>query len=107
MSNSYDWKELATELRVFTIWAISSLIDSAFIALWVFVQWLGEKVIANLELSGVDRLVLSVFQVIFAISTLAPVIIYICVDISVMIFRARRRIQREIELSKTHGSDSI
>lgn len=106
MNNSGEWTQLNAQLKILSKWIISSLIDSGFLAIWVFLQWLvNTKLIANLELSGIDRWVRQVFEVLFAISTLAPVVIYIYVDIRVMLLRARKTIQREIELSGTHGTN--
>lgn len=102
MQSGSEWKDLASELKVFTRWAISSLIDSAFLAFWVFVQWIAsEKVIASLGLSGVDQWMLAIFQVLFAISTLVPIVVYIYVDIRVMLMRAQRRIQGEEKSTET------
>jgi len=96
MDNSKEWKDLGVRLKVFTKWTISGLIDSAFLALWVLIQWfVNDKVIANLKLSGVDKWVLLIFQIIFAISTLAPVIVYTYTDIRLMIIQAQKRIRRE------------
>jgi uncharacterized membrane protein YciS (DUF1049 family) len=101
MRTDPNWKDLFRELKVFTIWAISGLIDSSFLALWVFVQWLvDQQVITKFQLSGTDQWVFSVFQVLFAVSTLAPVVIYIYVDLRVMLIRAQKRIKREREMSK-------
>ena len=98
MNTDPEWKDLSRELKVFTIWAISGLIDSAFLALWVIVQWLvNEYIITKLNLSFLDQRVLSVFQIVFAVSTLAPVIIYIYTDIRVMIIRAQSRVQNELK----------
>lgn len=102
MEKGKDWKELGSELKTFTIWAISSLIDGVFLAFWVLIQWLVSKVIISLELSGIDQWMLYLFQLLFAISTLVPVIIYIYVDIRVMVLRARRRIQYETVLGKAN-----
>jgi hypothetical protein len=108
MDDSNEWKELKAELRVFSIWVATSLIDSVFLAMWVAIQWLvNEKIIANLQLSGIDQWVLLAFQILFAFSTLAPVATYIYVDIRVMVLRGKKRLEREIELNKsdvTHHS---
>jgi hypothetical protein len=72
------WTELFEEISVFAKWALSSLLDGCFIALWVGVQWfVNEFVISKLPFTGIDSLVLVFFQVLFSVSTLAPVIIYI------------------------------
>lgn len=103
-----EWrKDLKDRLRVFSIQAISSLIDSGFLALWVIVQWaVNEYVVKRLELADIDKWVLSAFQVIFAISTLVPIVVYIYVDTRVMVLRAQRRIRCEINLSKANGSNN-
>jgi hypothetical protein len=65
------------------------------------------KVIANLQLSGIDKWVLSAFQLLFAVSTLAPVVVYIYVDIRVMLLRAQGKIRHEIMLSKRKGKRRV
>jgi len=88
------------------IWTVSSLIDSAFLALWVSVQWVvNNKVVAPLILTGIDKVVLTVFQVLFAISTLAPVAITIYRDIRIMLLRTNRKIRNEIQISEYHEPD--
>lgn len=99
MSDSKEWAELKDTLRLFTIWMVSSLIDSAFLALWVIVQWLvNNKIIAPLVLTGIDRFEQTIFQILFAISTLAPVAITIYRDIRIMLLRTNRKIRNEIQL---------
>ena len=96
MNMGPDWKDLINHLKIFTIWTVSGLIDSSFLALWVWVTWLvNEIVISRFFLSGLDRWVLSTFQIFFAISTLAPVAIYILNDLAIMVMQARRRVQHE------------
>jgi len=100
MNENDWWKDLKDRLKVFSIQAISSLIDSSFLALWVIVQWaVNEYVVNRLQLADIDKWVLSAFQVVFAVSTLAPIVVYIYVDIRVMVLRAQRRIRYEIKLS--------
>lgn len=49
--------------------------------------------------NGIDKWVLSTFQIIFAVTTLLPILIYIYVDTLTMIYRARKRIRNERERS--------
>jgi hypothetical protein len=96
MSNSKEWAELKDTLRLFIILTASSIIDSAFLALWVTTQWVvNNKVVTLLILTGIDKVVLTIFQVLFAISTLAPVAITIYKDISIMLLRTNRKIRNE------------
>ena len=108
MSKSKEWKELIDTLRLFTVWTVSSLIDSAFLALWVTVQWLvNNKVITPLILTGIDQFVLTVFQILFATSTLAPVAITIYRDIRIMLLRTQRKIRKEIRSGEYNEPDRV
>jgi hypothetical protein len=103
MDEFREWKELKGTIVIFLIWSISSLIDGAFIILWVVAQFIVNRVINALQLSGIDRIVLYVFQVLFAISTLAPITMTIYKDIRIMALRTTRTIQREIKLGDENG----
>jgi len=107
MEKYYNWKDLSVNFRVYSVWTLSSIMDSTFLAAWVALQWIvNEYVIKNLGLRGVDYWMLLIFQVIFAISTLIPIIIYIYVDIRVMITRAQFIIHAEI-LKATKNAQNI
>jgi hypothetical protein len=87
-------------------WAVAVLVDCSFLAFWVFLQWALRKVIATLELTGLEAWVMTVFRRLFEISTLAPILIYIYVDIHVMIIRAKRIIRRELESSEADDPEA-
>lgn len=97
MDNETTWKEIVNTSKIYTIWTITSLIDSLFVILWVLIQYYSNKAINSFELSGIDRIVLYVFQLIFGLSTLAPVIIKIYVDIFTMVLKGNRIIKQEIQ----------
>ncbi len=101
-----EWVEIKSETATFLRWAISGAIDSVFLIVWVFTQWLTNNIINSLNLSGIDKWVLIIFQVLFAISTLTPVIVYIYADIRIMILRAQRRISQEAAISENPDSRS-
>lgn len=106
MSKTNEWTELKDTLKLFTVWTVSSLIDSAFLALWVTIQWIvSSKVITPLRLTGIDRLILTIFQILFAISTLAPIAITIYRDIRIMLLRTQRKIRSEIHISEYNEPD--
>ena len=108
MSKSKEWKEVTDTLRLFTVWTVSSLIDSAFLVLWVTVQWfVNNKVIRPLILTGIDQLVLTIFQILFAVSTLAPIAITIYRDIRIMLLRTQRKIRKEIRIGEYNEPDRI
>jgi hypothetical protein len=102
-----ELNEIKTETFTFLRWIISGVIDSVFLIIWVVTQWGTNNIISNLSLSGVDKWVLITFQILFSISTLAPVIVYIYVDINIMILRAQRRIVLEITGSENPDNPSM
>jgi hypothetical protein len=78
------------------LWIASATIDAFFLVLWVAVQWLANRCIMGMEISGPDRLVFAVFQwALFPICTLAPIAVWVYQDIRIMIIRAQRKIAEE------------
>jgi hypothetical protein len=50
MNSNQSWaKEIGVELRVFGRFAVSSLLDAMFIALWVLLQWIVEYVVVSVS----------------------------------------------------------
>lgn len=95
MNVNNEWKELKSTLSEFSIWAITSIIDGLFIIIWVVIQYGVGRVINALKLDGIDRIVLYIFQFLFAISTLAPVAITIYRDIRIKLLRMKKSIRLE------------
>lgn len=90
------WDTLSTKFRVFA----ASFIDSAFLAIWALCQFGVNWIVGKLALSGFNLVVLRFFEGMFAISTLVPVVVYIVQDAARLIFRAKRTIRREMNLSE-------
>lgn len=80
---------------------ICIFIDAVYLCLWAVIQFLVRLLIERLELSGIDRWILLTFQAVFAVSTIVPIAIYIYMDIKIMIFKAVRQIEQELELNKS------
>ena len=96
MNETNRSKDLRDRLSTFGIGLACIVIDVLFLATWTILQWgLNEYVIKPLRLAGIHHWVLLAFQGIFGISTLAVVVVYVWEDITVMILRARKRIQVE------------
>jgi hypothetical protein len=89
-------QDLWDRLASFGISVAAVLIDIGFVAFWAIAQWaVNEYVITPLNLHGIDKWILLVFQVVFAISTLIIILIYMWEDLAIMFVRARARIARE------------
>ncbi len=88
------------------VWLSTILVDTVFLILWLVSQFLIDFLIEKLPLSGrINKLQLIVFQVIFAVSTLSPVLIYIYVDIRLMIIKAGKQINQKKQFKKSGDND--
>lgn len=105
MTKENGLSDLKSRLRNLGIQITCIAIDVGLLSGWVVLQYWIELLLKRLRLSGINEWVLLAFQVIFAVSTLGPVIIYIYRDIRVMIIRAQRQVRREAELDKAEGDD--
>lgn len=90
-------QETLSGLRMFFKWTISSFMDGVFVALWALIQYSFNQVIQYFPLQGVDVWVFRCFQFLFAITTVAPVVIYIYEDIMIMSYRTAKRVRFEKE----------
>ena len=97
MDNESPFGDVKSRARNLGVHIVHILIDAAFLVLWLALQYGVDYVIKKLELSGIGYWMLVIFQVVFAISTLVPVIIYIWLDISVMVIRAGKKIKQEFQ----------
>ena len=98
--------ELIDTIKLISSWLISTIFDSVFLALWIVIQWVvNNLIIKPLELSGIDSLVLYLFQFMFAISTLAPVAITIYRNITIMLLRTQKNIRQEKRKSQIDESN--
>ena len=67
--------------------------DAVFLIIWIILQSLVSKfIIEPYKLTGVDVFTLNIFQYAFALSTIAPIMIYIYKDIIIMVIKAQNRI---------------
>jgi len=84
------------KLKELKVWVSTILVDTIFLILWLLCQFVISFLIDKLTLSGrINLLLLTVFQVIFAVSTLSPVLIYIYIDIRLMLIKAKKLINQE------------
>lgn len=106
MNERNDWQDLGHQLRTFTIWALSGLIDGGFLVLWAMIQCAVNALLKRFQLSGFDSWVFTIFQVLFSIFTLIPVVIYMYSDARIMWLRAEQRIRYESKLLRGNQRNS-
>ncbi len=88
-------KPLKEQFNFFLVQLGSTLITGFFLALWVSIQYGVGFVIQWLEPSGINQLMLWIFQGIFATTTLIPIIVYYYVDTRIIFLRAKKKIIQE------------
>lgn len=77
-------------------WLVSSAIDAGFLVLWAALQYLTDAVLSELDLTRTSTLTASLliaFQMLFAVSLLLPVLLWIWCDTYVMYCQARERMK--------------
>ncbi len=109
VSTRYEFAAAADDLRVRLVFLlaalVSVLIDGAFLALWALAQWALESfVLARLGLTELDAWVLMAFRLVFAVSTLVPVLVYVYVDLRTLWLRLMHKYRLDAHLV---GQDSL
>jgi uncharacterized membrane protein len=87
--------ELPERLRALGTNLASAAIDCAFLVLWLALQAGVHSLVTRFPVVGLEAVLLTAFQVIFATSTLVPVAIYVLVDMIRMGVRAYRAAREE------------
>ena len=72
---------------------VCAFLDSLFLALWAVPNVYIGRFIEGLHVTGIDAVVLRCLQILFGVSTLAPICIWIYKDIRIMIKHANQEIQ--------------
>ena len=93
-----EWEELNQRGKLAATWFIATLIDALFLLLWAAVQasvgfviqWLSPK------LSLISVTLLAAFQILFAVATVVPIVLWLWVHYRTLRAQARRRIE-EVE----------
>ena len=91
------FNDLRKRITAFSKQIICILIDTIFLCFWIAIQYLlNEVLIPKLRISGLDQFVYVSFQIIFAVSTLTPVVLFIYKDLRIMFIRTKIEIKHEL-----------
>lgn len=90
MENKNDWQALESRLKKFYVWTVSSLLSFTFLSIWLSLQWGVNLLILQYKTSGLSYWIFVSFQILFAISTLTPILIYICREIMEMLVSIKK-----------------
>jgi hypothetical protein len=93
-----NWQDVTRDLSrksaLAILWIGSAFIDVIFLLVWVFLQFAADGFISRLHLSWINHCVLVAFQILFAVSTLSPVVLYIYTDLRIMAQQAGAEIRK-------------
>ena len=82
MDEPQRFQVLWFKFTFFFYFAISSLIDLAFIVVWIRAQdWFHDEVLVPYKLEGVDEILVGTLQTAFGLGTTIPVLAYILIDV--------------------------
>ncbi len=106
MDNFDNLQGLKTDFIIFMKWLLGSVIDSGFLVGWVWVQHMSDVAIGNIQLSLIDETTLRIAQIIFAVATIAPIVLFLYKDIRVMAIRVSLVIKKESSMAINSMRDS-
>ena len=94
-------KETARELRgrlaALGTQMVCVVVDAAFLTLWLVVQWVMDSVVLpHFRLSGFHNRLILVYQILFAIATVAPIVAYVVVDLLSIFLKAKRAMKEKM-----------
>lgn len=75
-------------------WATSLLVDSVFLSIWFLAQSIVGRLATSFPAHGTDSYAIASVQVLFAISTIIPIILYIYQDTLIMYYRTKANIEK-------------
>ena len=86
-------EEIRAKLAAFTCQILSVLIDIFFLAAWLVIHWAFKNyILPAFHVGGVHKYLLDLFEIVFLIATLFPVVMYIVVDLYTIYAKARKAI---------------
>lgn len=83
-------KSLREQLDPRIIWAFTCLLDAIFLVLWIVLQYAVKRAVTLFPVTGLDAWIFRIFQWFFAISTLAPIALFLYRDLRKMIKQIMR-----------------
>lgn len=84
------------DLKMFFKFGATSLFDASFLVIWYWFQFYADRFIDGTNLDWLDLTQLWVFKILFAITTLVPVLAYVVLDSTRIILQTRSRIRSAI-----------
>ncbi len=85
------------KLSTTIVYVLSVLFNSIFLCIWVIIQYGISTILSKFKTEDMSEIVLLIFQFIFAISTIIPIIIRLYTDIRIMVIQSNNEIEKEIK----------
>jgi hypothetical protein len=88
-------QQLKYRLSTFGLIMAGVSIDTAFLGLWLLLQWtLKHHLVPRFQPVGLDQWLITLFHIIFALGTLFPVLMYFFVDLNAAYVEGRQEIRK-------------
>jgi hypothetical protein len=84
---------IAAKAKEMTQHLTCALLDSMFLVIWAIPNYYGGNFVEGHHFTGIDQIVVRCLQVLFGISTLAPICIWTYKDTRIMLIRADQEIK--------------
>lgn len=99
-----DLKDVVTMFFDLMIVLLSTLPSVVFIIGWIVAQHYGNYLINKLDLPDLDTVTLVIFRIIFALSTLFFLVVFIYYNHRLIFLKARKRFERQRDrINKNHN----
>jgi hypothetical protein len=92
--------DVGRSLRDYISLTLTGLINSLYLVLWAAIQWFTNRLLERYTLIGMDAVVLAIFQVLFAITTVIAPCLYIYRDIRIAVLKMNGQIENEVKRSR-------
>jgi len=90
-------REIRERLAALGTQMVCVVVDAMFLTLWLVVQWVMDHwILPHFRLTDFHNRLILVYQIIFAIATLVPIVAYVIVDLLSIYLKARRAMKEKM-----------
>jgi len=98
--------DIEMPLKFFAILSLDTLFNSIFLAIWAIIQFILNYVLGLLQLEGFDGSIIRLAQIVFAVTTFIPILMYYYMGLRVGWIRIHQRIDRERRKREIENANS-
>lgn len=90
--------DILRKCKELLLYLLSIFIEMLFLVGWAFLVTAASKLVNKylIDIHGINLVVFQIFETVFAISTIIPIIISLCRDFIILIRRAQKEIEKYV-----------